>query len=290
MPKTAREMSVPGRDTQPLVSVVTPVYNGAKYLEELILSVKEQDYPNIEHIVIDDGSTDGGATVEILKRYPHLRWWTRPNKGQYPTMNEGLAACKGELINVICADDKYASDTVVSDVVKVMLAHPQYDAYYGGIMDIDENGRLCDKQPPSSGPIWLFPYYPTVGHCSLFIRRDVVFKKDLWFDETFPHDGDCVWILEMIKKGCRFKHIREIFALYRRHPQQVSQDVKPERWLERQRFLKKYPINPVIYYLVQKGATLMKATGFLRRKGPCALLQECIRRVCKGNKQSKHNI
>jgi glycosyltransferase involved in cell wall biosynthesis len=63
--------------TSPLVSIMTPVYNGSKYIEELILSVKSQDYTEIEHIVIDDGSADNGATVDILKRYPHVRWWSR---------------------------------------------------------------------------------------------------------------------------------------------------------------------------------------------------------------------
>ena len=58
----------------PLVSIITPVYNGAEYLEELIISVRDhQDYPYIEHIIIDDGSTDDGETVSILKKYPHLR-------------------------------------------------------------------------------------------------------------------------------------------------------------------------------------------------------------------------
>ncbi|MBE3118290.1 MAG: glycosyltransferase, partial [Candidatus Atribacteria bacterium] len=92
-------------DVLPLVSIITPVYNGAAFIEELILSVQRQDYPNIEHIIIDDGSRDDGATIAILKRYPHLRWWSRENKGQYATMNEGLEAAKGEFVCFISADD-----------------------------------------------------------------------------------------------------------------------------------------------------------------------------------------
>ena len=65
----------------PLVSIITPVYNGAEYLNEMIQSVQRQDYPNIEHLIIDDGSQDDGATVAILEKYPHLRWWSRENKG-----------------------------------------------------------------------------------------------------------------------------------------------------------------------------------------------------------------
>jgi glycosyltransferase involved in cell wall biosynthesis len=84
--------------TYPLISIITPVYNGREYLEELIQSVLNQSYPKIEHLIIDDGSEDGGATLSILKRYPHLRWWSRENKGQYSTMNEGLLEAKGEII------------------------------------------------------------------------------------------------------------------------------------------------------------------------------------------------
>src|SRR5574341_2572398 len=84
--------------SKPLVTIMTPVYNGAAYLEELIASVRDQDYPYVEHLIIDDGSTDNGVTVEILRKYPHLRWWSRPNQGQYATMNEGLQAAQGELI------------------------------------------------------------------------------------------------------------------------------------------------------------------------------------------------
>src|SRR5438876_704742 len=74
--------------------------------DELIKSVLEQDYLHIEHIIIDDGSTDDGATVEVLKRYPHLRWWSRENKGQYATLNEGLATARGSVVGIISADDK----------------------------------------------------------------------------------------------------------------------------------------------------------------------------------------
>jgi glycosyltransferase involved in cell wall biosynthesis len=56
-------------NAQPLVSIITPVYNGAEYLDELIQSVLRQDYPNIEHLIIDDGSQDDGATVSVLKKY-----------------------------------------------------------------------------------------------------------------------------------------------------------------------------------------------------------------------------
>src|SRR3990172_9086208 len=85
-----------------LISVITAVYNGADYLPDLIESVQAQDYTHYEHIIIDDGSTDDGATVAVLQRYAQadsrIRWWTRENKGQYTTQNEAIEAARGDTI------------------------------------------------------------------------------------------------------------------------------------------------------------------------------------------------
>lgn len=79
----------------PLVSIVTPSFNQAEFIEETILSVKNQDYPNIEHIVIDGGSSDG--TIDILKKYPHLIWISEPDKGQTDAINKGFRMANGEI-------------------------------------------------------------------------------------------------------------------------------------------------------------------------------------------------
>jgi len=89
---------------QPRISVITPVWNGSAYLVPLIESVLQQDYPHYEHIVIDDGSTDEGATVAILQQYKHLRWWSHANKGQYETQNDGLKAATGDIVVIISSD------------------------------------------------------------------------------------------------------------------------------------------------------------------------------------------
>ena len=102
----------------------------------LILSVRSQNYPNIEHIVIDDGSQDDGATVAILKRYPHLHWWSRENLGQYATMNEGLEAARGEIVCFVSADDLVLPDAV-HRVIEIMQRHPEYDGIAGLTQFID---------------------------------------------------------------------------------------------------------------------------------------------------------
>jgi len=91
------------RKRWPLISVITPCYNSAVYLEEAVQSVLRQGYPNFEHIVVDGGSSDG--TLGILRRYPHLRWLSLPDAGQSDAMNRGFRISFGEIIVYLNADD-----------------------------------------------------------------------------------------------------------------------------------------------------------------------------------------
>lgn len=102
----------------PLVSIVTPAYNQAEYLVETIESVLAQDYPNIEYIVLNDGSSDG--TEEILRRYEgRLKWETQENMGQPRTLNKGWSSSRGKYLGYLSSDD-VLHPTAVSDLVKVL--------------------------------------------------------------------------------------------------------------------------------------------------------------------------
>lgn len=98
----------------PLLSIITPCLNRAKYIEEAVQSVLCQSYQNIEHIIIDGGSIDG--TLGILARYPHLRIISGPDKGIYDALNKGLALSKGEIIGFLNSDDLYAMDGLAVSV------------------------------------------------------------------------------------------------------------------------------------------------------------------------------
>jgi len=87
----------------PKISIITPSFNSGKYLEQAIQSVSAQSYQNFEHVIVDGGSTDG--TVEILKKHPHLKWVSEPDKGQSHAMNKGFDMSTGDIIVYLNADD-----------------------------------------------------------------------------------------------------------------------------------------------------------------------------------------
>ncbi len=151
----------------PLVSIVTPAYKGAvNFLEEQIESVLMQTYPNIEHIVIDDGSPDEGKTLAILARYPHLRSWSRPNIGQYATQNEGFRAAKGVWLTANGQDDRYADKYAIECIVDHAMSHPKADAIHGNTRHVDDSGVPFPVQPKQNYPYWTLQYHLFFAHCS----------------------------------------------------------------------------------------------------------------------------
>src|SRR5690242_19457333 len=103
----------------PLVSIVTPSLNQARWLREAIESVRAQDYPHVEHVVVDGGSTDG--TLEILREYDHLRWVSEPDRGQSHALNKGFQLATGEIFGWLNADDAYPP-IAVSEAVAALAA------------------------------------------------------------------------------------------------------------------------------------------------------------------------
>ncbi len=128
------------------ISIVTPSYNQAPFLERTIRSVLDQDYPNIEYIIVDGGSTDG--SLEIIKKYSHrLAWWTsEKDRGQTDAINKGFAHASGEIFAWLNSDDTYEPGSV-RDAMQQLDVHPQCSAIYGEANFINENDRIIGRFP-----------------------------------------------------------------------------------------------------------------------------------------------
>lgn len=123
----------------PKISIITPTLNQAQFIERTILSVLNQNYPNLEYLIFDGGSSDG--TQEILKKYSdRIRWWSEPDRGQSNAINKGLNISTGEIIGFINSDDEYEPGALFR-VGKFFSNHPQAMWVTGKCKVIDIHGR-----------------------------------------------------------------------------------------------------------------------------------------------------
>ncbi len=130
----------------PLVSIVTPSFNQAKFLEQTILSVLEQEYPHLEYIIVDGGSTDGSQ--DIIQRYAaRLAWWvSEPDQGQTDAINKGFNRAQGEIYAWLNSDDTYLPGAVL-EAVEYLRAHPEAGMVYGDANLTDEKGEIIGRFP-----------------------------------------------------------------------------------------------------------------------------------------------
>ncbi len=129
-----------------LVSIITPSFNQARFLSETIQSVLSQDYPDLEYIIVDGGSTDG--CVDIIKQYAHkLAWWvSEPDQGQTDAINKGFAHANGEIFAWLNSDDTYQPGAI-TQAVQSLLSHPEAALVYGDANLIDDRGNIIGRFP-----------------------------------------------------------------------------------------------------------------------------------------------
>jgi glycosyltransferase involved in cell wall biosynthesis len=125
---------------KPLVTIVTPSYNQARFLEATLRSVLEQDYPNIEYLVVDGASTDN--SVEIIRKYADkIAWWvSEKDSGQSDAVNKGLRRARGEIVGWLNSDDVYQPGAIAAAVAAFRF-HPEAGVVYGDALAIDADGK-----------------------------------------------------------------------------------------------------------------------------------------------------
>ena len=202
---------VPEND-HPLVSIVTPSFNAMPYIKETIESVLLQDYPRIEHIVMDGGSTDG--TKEFLQSQNHLIWKSEPDRGQSQAINKGFQIAKGDIIGWLNADDTYRSG-VIQDAVNFFNSHKSIDIIYTDVLVVDEKGqkiRLAKGEPYS---LWRLLYSNIVKQPTVFMRKHVL-DSLIGVDESLEYVMDHEFWLRAGIEGFNLKYLPDtIFANFR---------------------------------------------------------------------------
>ncbi len=176
-----------------IISVIIPTYNAEATLEQALQSVFQQDYPQIEVIIVDGGSTDG--TMAVVERYHSriARVIQEPDEGPFDAMNKGILASQGEVIGVLGADDYYLSPSVLRAVAEVFAEKPHIQAVYGDYLrDKGEEQRIFHH--PDHLSRWTFFFRNPLCQQALFVRREVFDEVGL-FDTSLKIASDHDWYL-----------------------------------------------------------------------------------------------
>jgi glycosyltransferase involved in cell wall biosynthesis len=222
----------------PLVSIITPTYNRSLFLNETIQSVLLQDYPRIEYIVLDDGSTDN--TIEVLKRYKErIKWERHPNMGETKTVNKGLSIAHGDIISIVNSDDPLLS-RAISTSVTYMRRNSDIIVVYPDWNYIDENSRIIShKQAADYDYLFMIRHHHCLVGPGAFISRKAI-EKAGQRDPEFKYVADYEYWLRLGLFG-KFLHIPETLATFRVHRDSASISHKGiEMAEEHVRVLKKF--------------------------------------------------
>jgi glycosyltransferase involved in cell wall biosynthesis len=187
----------------PLISIVTVVFNGEKYIEETIQSVINQSYENIEYIIIDGSSTD--RSLEIIKKYDSKidYWVSEKDFGIYDAMNKGISFCSGDFIGILNSDD-YFDNSTCEHIKKAILKNKNIDIFHGNIVHVTFKGKPIFVSKPKD--VSKLKTGMVLRHPSCFVARNW-YKKHGGYEINLKIASDFKFLYSSFKNNAKFKYL-----------------------------------------------------------------------------------
>ncbi len=259
------------KENLPKISVITPSFNQAKYIERTILSVLNQNYPKLEYIIIDGGSNDG--TLEIIKKYESeiAYWVSEKDRGQTHAINKGLRLATGDLVAFQNSDDVYMPGAFAAVATAYMLK-PDVDVIYGDFFHIDESDNIIDEQLLIQARLWMQVYLGTQIH-----NQAAFWKKELhsylgFMDEVYTFCMDYDFFTRLLEAGCIVQHISKYLGAFRHHADAKTTRLQHVSHKEHDRIVRIYRTRcPLLfrllpYALVRMGGKIIKGICHIKDK------------------------
>jgi glycosyltransferase involved in cell wall biosynthesis len=207
------------RAVLPRITIITPCLNGAPHIGEALASLSRQHYPDLEHLLMDAGSTDG--TLDVAARFPATTVVSEPDHGSHEAMTKGVWRASGEIIGFLNSDDFYADGTL-AEVGKLFRDDPALDMVVGGsvVFRDEKNGArttIVAREHTNAGGLW--PPELTFGAPGLngrFVRRRV-FERVGGFDNDYYYGGDRKFLISVALAGLKSRPLGRTAIFYRSH-------------------------------------------------------------------------
>ncbi len=207
-----KSLSVEEIKELPLVTVITVVFNGAKYLEETIMSVINQDYPNMEYIIIDGGSTD--STIDIIHKYEYAidYWVSEKDSGIYDAMNKGIKLAMGLWVGILGSDDFYEYKAINNFILSGVYRHKSVNVFYGNSNVLFEDKLLYRRMTTSN--------IKKINSNFIFFHPDSIVQLDAYkraglYDTNFKLASDYEFFLRLYFNGYKLRKISHFVLNYR---------------------------------------------------------------------------
>lgn len=199
------------------VSIITATYNSNKFLESCICSVMAQDYPDIEYILIDGGSTD--STQSIINKYSNniVKWISEPDTGIYDAINKGIKLASGDIVGVLNSDDFFSDDSVISRIVKSFKDDEALEIVYADVSFVVRENINKSVRHYSSRYFrpYMFKFGFQPAHPSLYVKRGL-FEKFGYYRTDLKIAGDFELLLRfLLKNKLSYKYISDVWVKMR---------------------------------------------------------------------------